>query len=276
MIQSPQHLGDWEVWISTNKKSCLILLEGIINIKVSAQSHILPGPSVNEIENFILPYQKHLLPPSSSAVKHLSTNVTVASLDFSRKETHRKWSLEPYLQNCMQNIESSCCLTVQDKHPIFYQIPKALCSSKNVQTPWTSHSLARARLGASRAPSALITPFLVSENYLWCSKVTNAQTFCLETSHSPFKPQQTWQAWWSPFGIYLHPNNSDLPLTPYTYSLPKNLPNNRITFSVHAHQLPCKLLEIKNYVIYYHFYYLNSLAQSFTYSMRSINLLNYQ
>ena len=187
-----------------------------------------------------------------------------------------KWSLEPYLQNCMQNIESSCCLIVQEKHPVFYHIPKALCSSKTVQTPSTSHSRARAKLGASHAPSALTTPFLVSENCLWCSKVTKAQTFCLEMTHSPFKPQQTWQAWWSPFGIYLHPNNSDLPVTLYAYSLPKNLPSNRITFSVHAHLLPCKLLEIKNYVIYYHFYYLNPSTQSFTYSMGSINLLNYR
>lgn len=162
----------------------------------------------------------------------------------------------------MQNIESSHYLTVLWPGILsFIRSPKHSVAPKTfrfpqIHTPWPGPELEH------YMPPALITPFLVSENHLWCAKVTNAQTFCLETSHSPFKPQQTRQVWWSPFGIYLHPNNPDLLVTLYTHSLPKNLPYNRTTFTEDAHLLPCKLLEIKNYVIYYHFYNLNQSAQS--------------
>lgn len=51
------HLGDRTVWIFTNNKACLTLLnhpfKEIISIKVSAQSHILPDPSENKARNLL-------------------------------------------------------------------------------------------------------------------------------------------------------------------------------------------------------------------------------
>ena len=144
------------MWISTNKKPCLILLEGII--KASAQSHILQGPSVNEVKNFILPCWKHLLPPSSRAMKHLSTKVSAASLYFFRRETQRNAhkvvsrALVPKLYaKYWIFMLPDCPMT---RHPIFYQIPKALCRSKNVLIPSNSHSLVWAKIGALHAPSS--------------------------------------------------------------------------------------------------------------------------
>lgn len=105
------------------------------------------------------------------------------SLYFSRKEAHRKsimfteWSLDPYLQNCMQNIESSSYMNfLMEKCHIFHQIPKVFYGSKNVQILWLAHP------GPGPGPTLGIIsplahiPFLILENYLWFPKFTIAYT----------------------------------------------------------------------------------------------------
>lgn len=102
-----------------------------------------------------------------------------------------------------------------EKCPIFYQVPKAFCSSKNVQIPSPSLPDRGQTLSITCPTCSQYSISSFRELPVMCKvhKCT-AQTFCLEIPHSSFKAQQTWQSWWRSFGIHLYSSNSDFLVVP--------------------------------------------------------------
>ena len=161
-----------------------------------------------------------------------------------------------------------------EKCPIFYQVPKAFCSSKNVQIPSpslpdrgqtlsiTCPTCSQYSISSFRELPVMCkvhkgTDLLSRDSPLILQGPTDMAVLMKILLHSSLLQQ-----FWFPSG-------------PYTYTLLKeNLSYSQIIFCVDAHLSQCELLEIKNYVIYHHFYYLKHSTQSLTYSEGSISLLN--
>lgn len=152
---------------------------------------------------------------------------------------------------------------------IFHQIPKVFYGSKNVQILWLAHPGPGPgpTLGII-SPLAHITPFLILENYLWFPKFTIAYTvlffssncpsiFCLKISHSSLKAQLISNPCEGPFGTYCYSKDFDFLVVPDTWTSNGEIStHNSVLCKCSSPWVWDELLEIKNYVISHHFYYL--------------------
>lgn len=118
------------------------------------------------------------------------------------------------------------------------------------------HSLTLAQLWASYPPLAHITPFLVLEKLPVISKVHNCiyfsfnsncpSTFCLEISHSSFKPQLTSSLHEGPFSTYCYSKDSDFRVVPDMYAPLLEKWSYRTVFYENVHLPECEVSSLRS------------------------------